>query len=297
MTDFGKLSMTLVADNLGFPEGPVALPDGSVAVVEIESHSVARIARDGSIRRYDVGKGPNGMAIGPDGAAYVGTDGGLKFAEKDGQRFPIALADDYAGGSLQRLDLETGDLRTIITEADGNPIGGSNDIVFDHTGSCYMVDTAGSRLLYLDPLSGRVSVAKDDLALPNGMGLSPDGLHLYVSESFAGGILRFPVISPGQLGEKELLFTNGGDHGWDGLAIDAAGNICVAALHHSCIRVISPEGLLIGDARVPLDDNFVTNICFGGHDMTTAWICSAARGRLYRLTWPWPGLRLHNQAT
>jgi gluconolactonase len=75
--------------------------------------------------------------------------------------------------------------------------------------------------------------------------------------------------------------------------VDGVGNICIANLEHSGISVIGPDGTLREEVTVPLPDPFVTNICFGGPDVRTAFITSSGRGRLYSVDWPYPGLRLH----
>lgn len=57
-----------VASGLNFPEGPVAMADGSVLLVEIASGFLTRITRSGKVQRLvQVGGGPNGAALGPDG--------------------------------------------------------------------------------------------------------------------------------------------------------------------------------------------------------------------------------------
>jgi gluconolactonase len=45
--------------------------------------------------------------------------------------------------------------------------------------------------------------------------------------------------------------------------------------------------------NMPEPDPMVTNICFGGPDMITAYITSSGRGRLYETTWARPGLKLN----
>lgn len=293
MADFDYSTLRTVATGLRFPEGPIAFDDGSVTVVEIEGDSVARIAADGTITRYACGRGPNGSALGPDGAIYVGTDGGLAFKTEDGIRFPWNIADDYEGGSVQRLDLETGAVTTIFTESGEGRIGGLNDMVFDAAGGCYAVDTMRGLVHYFDPVAGTIAVAGDGLMAPNGGGLSDDGRTLYVSETYSGRLLAIDVTQPGKLGETRELYSTGGAHGFDGLRIDGAGNICIANLAQSGISVISPTGDLLGAFKTPEHDPYVTQLCFGGPEGDTAYICSAGRGTLYAIRWPWPGRRLN----
>src|SRR5207248_10842970 len=97
-----------IATGLRFPEGPVAMPDGSVVLVEIERRTLSRVAPDGKVRVIArLGGGPNGAALGPGGKIYVTNNGGLKFVERPGKLFPVLQADDYTGRSIQIVDPET----------------------------------------------------------------------------------------------------------------------------------------------------------------------------------------------
>jgi gluconolactonase len=48
--------------------------------------------------------------------------------------------------------------------------------------------------------------------------------------------------------------------------------------------------------QTPLPDRMVTNICFGGEGMRDAFITMSETGRLIRMRWPEPGLRLNFSA-
>ena len=73
-----------VAKGLSFPEGPVALPDGDVLLVEIYAGRLTKVKPTGEkIIIADLEGGPNGAAIGPDGRCYICNNGGMPFLEKD----------------------------------------------------------------------------------------------------------------------------------------------------------------------------------------------------------------------
>ena len=54
------------------------------------------------------GSSPNGASVGPDGKVYVCNNGGFEWRERGGLTLPGNQAADYTGGSIQRVDLETG---------------------------------------------------------------------------------------------------------------------------------------------------------------------------------------------
>lgn len=292
MSSFDMTTVRTVTTGLRFPEGPVVAGGGAVLVPEIEGGALSRVHPDGTCEVVaECGGGPNGAAFGPDGAVYVCNDGGFVFKTEDGIRFPYGGAEGSEGGSLQRVDLARGSAETVFTECAGVHLGSLNDIVFDTTGSCYFVDTTNGVIYYADPIGATIEVAVSELEMPNGAGLAPDGSRLYVSETFTGRVLAWDVSAPGVLTGRQQLYVSDG-HGWDGLAIDGAGNVCVANLQRSGITVISPDGEVRGAFVTPQHDPYVTNLCFGGD---TAYICSAGRGLLYSVRWPWPALRLNFQ--
>jgi gluconolactonase len=302
-------NVRLVTDGLGFPEGPVALSDGSVVVVEIKTGNLTRVGPDGT---KDVvarcGGGPNGAAVGPDGKFYICNNGGFEWTEVMGMNIPGHQPHDYIGGRIQRVDITTGEVEDLYTECDGNPLRGPNDIVFDSDGGFWFTDHGKTRARDRD--EGGIYYAKADgseirevvypTASPNGIGLSPDGNTLYYAETHTGRVFRRTVTGPGQLQEAGpldlsiLLVGLPGFQLLDSLGIDAEGNVCVATLGLTPgITVISPDGEAELRA-LPQEywDVLTTNICWGGDDMRTAYITVSGTGRLVACEWETPGLQL-----
>lgn len=301
--------MEIVAEGLRFPEGPIAMPDGSVILVEIAAGQLTRILPDGSkevVARP--GGGPNGAAVGPDGKIYVCNNGGFEYAEKNGFLTPAGIAKDYDRGRIERIDPETGDVETLYDSGDfGCTLRGPNDIVFDDQGGFWFTDHGKTD--YENRVHDIVGIfyGKSDGSHleevifpsqnPNGVGLSPDGKTLYAAETFTCRLMKFNITAPGKVapdagpgGPGIPVYRPAGYKFFDSLAMEESGNICVATIGECGISVISPEGELV--EFVPTPDIFTTNICFGGADMMDAWICLSATGKLMKMRWQRPGLKL-----
>src|SRR5919107_1514173 len=134
-------AMRPLATGLRFPEGPIALRDGSVLLVEIQRRTLTRVAPDGPVSMVaELGGGPNGAAIGPDGAVYVCNNGGFTWHMRDGLRFPGQAPADYTTGRIERVDLNTGKFERLYDSFEGERLGGPNDLVFDRSGGFFVLD-------------------------------------------------------------------------------------------------------------------------------------------------------------
>lgn len=299
----------VIAEGLRFPEGPVVERDGSIMLVEIERQTLSRVRPDGRVEVVaKTGGGPNGLAIGPDGAAYICNNGGFRFTTEGGLR-PIAQADDYSGGRIERVDLKTGKVEALYTKGPNGPLKGPNDIVFDAHGGFWFTDLGKVRAREMD--RGGVYYAKADgslieeaiwpLLTPNGIGLSPDGKTLYVAETQGGRLWAFDIAAPGRIARQPWPSATGGRlvvglpgyQLFDSMAVEANGNICVATLFSGCVTSVSPDGKSV--EQVPMPDLYTTNVCFGGADMRTAYVTLSTTGRLVSTRWMRPGLKLNYQ--
>lgn len=302
------MEFTIIADNLMFPEGPVCMPDGSVIVVEIAAGRVTRIHEDG---RKEVvatpGGGPNGAAIGPDGALYICNNGGAEWTDHEGLLLPGNQPADYSGGRIERIDLSTGKVECLYRTVAGRPLSAPNDLVFDRNGGFWFTDTGKARVHDRD--NGGVYYARADGSFivqavpslyggPNGIGLSADGLTLYVSLTFERIVLSFDIIGDGIIAPSAIAALPGtvvcsfpGRMMLDSMAIDANGHICIATMaERSGIATIDPKTGTYSHVELP--DFITTNIAFGGLDMRDAYITLGATGKLIKTRWPVPGLPL-----
>lgn len=284
----------LFADGLAFPEGPTLLPDGSLLIVEFRGGRVSRVHSDGSISPVaDVGGFPSGTAIGPDGAVYV-TNAGL----------------GVRPGRIQRVDLRDGAFATVYESCGGVELISPNDLVFDETGTMWFTDHRLGTIFAADPAGGSIRLAIDGLTGPNGIGISPDGEHLYWADTITRQVLRRRIVGPGTLEEVGAVTVHsmfgGMDPDWDtlvagmpgaqqldSLAIQANGDVCVGTVTDPAITVVPVDGGPM--VRMLLPDEFAdpmpTNLCFGGDDLRTAYVTLSETGRVITCRWPVPGLR------
>jgi len=303
------MNFEIVAEGLAFPEGPVWMEDGSVVFVEIKAGRITRVRPDG---RKEVvaepGGGPNGAAIGPDGALYVCNNGGFDwYGEEQGLMIPGHAAADYTTGRIERVDLSTGKVERLYDLIDGFALSGPNDIVFDGHGGFWFTDLGKTRASGHDA-GGLFYAMPDGLMIRrvvhgpnmNGVGLSPDGRTVYTALTSERLVLAFDVTAPGEVAPSALLpgrvvTSFPGRVLLDSMAVAADGTICVATLLDAPgIAQVDPATGQYG--IVPFPDLLTTNIAFGGADMCDAWICLSTTGKLAKARWDRPGLRLAHYA-
>jgi gluconolactonase len=287
----------VLAEGLAFPEGPVALPDGSVILVEMNAGRLSRVHPDHNVTVVaEVGGGPNGAAIGPDGALYVCNNG---------------MSSDPSTACIQRVDIEDGSHEVLYTCWEDLPLSLPNDIVFDTTGHFWFTDFGNNAIFYagVDGKSIRRVIA--GASQPNGIGLSPEGDVLYWSETNTRQLHRRHLTGPGQIVDSVgcglmSLLSSGSVDRWslvaglpgasalDSLAVEAGGMVCVGTLIDSGVTVFNTDDGSHELYRLPpaLADGAVTNICFGGAALRIAYITCSQNGRLLSCRWPRPGLPL-----
>jgi gluconolactonase len=267
---------SIVAEGLRFPEGPTWLPDGSVAVVEMQGEAVRVVSPGGDVRLFgDCGGAPNGSALGAAGELYVANNGGLSAAGSGYWYAPRQLS-----GCVQRVDAD-GTVTTVSGELPGPSPHRPNDLSFGPDGTLYVTDsanwedlpdTAPGHVVALGP-DGGVLGALEVPAMPNGLAFGPDG-RLYVAQSLTRRVLAVEVDG-GAFGapERVLKLPSGMP---DGLCFDGSGRLYVCgSIGHAVFVYVGGElvdTLATGEGTQP------TNCCVGGDGRL--WVTEALTGRL-----------------
>lgn len=293
------LPMTIVAEGLKFPEGPLVMKDGSVVFVEIEKQAITRLTKDNKLEHLvDAPGGPNGLAIGPDGALWIANNGGrFTFAVRDGINYPgRAPAGFTGGGKIQRYDFKTRQLTTVYDSVGGKPLIAPDDLIFDKAGNLWFTElgvapgTGG--IYYAAKGAKEPTLARGGMTGPNGIGLSPDGKLLHIS--MTANLYAFDVAGPGKLetrsypadGLQGPLHENSGA---DSLKVLANGKVAVCSLSR-------PGGITILDRQgkeefLGFPDRMTCNLAFGGADMRDCWIMLSGLGKIAKVRFPYAGLK------
>ncbi len=276
---------------VAFTEGPAWHRDGSVYFSDIENNRIMRMDTAGVMHVY---RSPSGRA------------NGLVF---DHQGRLIACEGGRDGGN-RRVTRTQGDgtITVLADQYEGKRFNSPNDVTLDSVGNIYFTDPRyGDRsdVQMLDELGRAIEavyriapdgevlrILSDEVMRPNGIAISPDDRFLFVADNanddhgFTRKLWRFELSASREIvpDSRRELFDWGTERGPDGMAIDEAGRLYVAAgrnhpaLPHETaskyqagIYVISPEdGKLLDIIPIPID--MITNCAFGGPDRKTLFI-------------------------
>jgi gluconolactonase len=201
------IDWSTVATGLRFPEGPIAMDDGSVLLVEIARGTLSRVSPDGGVEVVaDCGGGPNGAAVGPDSSVWLTNNGGcFEWIDLGALLLPGPVPDGWTGGSIQRVDVATGEVETVYTQCGDVALRAPNDLVFDGHGGFWFTDhgvrhgrsSDRTGVYYAQSDGSSITEVLFPFDAPNGIGLSPAGDRLYVAETHTGRVWAWEVPEPG----------------------------------------------------------------------------------------------------
>lgn len=273
-----------IATSLAFTEGPAVYSNGDVYFSDILNNRILRLDASGQMTTFrEVSNRTNGQTFDREGRLYHCE--GSEFGPGGGRR-------------VTRTNIETGEYEVITDSYDGVKYNSPNDICVDGNGFVYFTDPCyGDREtmemaeegVYRIDHDGRVTriIEQPSIDRPNGIAVTQDSRHMYLIDSCptAGGnrkVWHFDLDDQGNVSNQSLVFDFGNGRGGDGMRLDTEGNLYVAAGimnprggHETNevppgIYVISPLGEL--KARIPIGEDVITNIAFGGPDGRTIYV-------------------------
>ncbi len=258
----GGAPIGIVRDDFRGTEGPMAFSDGSLLFTEAQATQVTRIGADGSVSALLTNAGvPNALALNRKGELLAVLTG------------QPALAVIYPAAKA----------RTLADSFNGKPLNRPNDLVVDRRGGVYFTDPGGRvkpaeappspAVYYFNP-AGKLLLATSDVAVPNGIQLSPNEKTLYVADTRGEYVVAFDVGSDGSLsGRRNFAHVAVGG---DGLAVDSAGRLYVATTLG--VEVVGPDGAALGVITLPKQPQ---NLAFAGRDKRTLYV--VGRGTVYQI--------------
>ena len=274
--------------NIAFTEGPTEYRDGTIFFSEMRSSRIMRYyPEDGHYETFD----PNANEA-----------NGLIF---DSQWQLIAC--EGTPPQVTRTNIETGAVEILADSFEGKKLNNPNDVTFDSKGRLYFSDRptpnptsdqTGIHGVYRIDIDGSLHriLAEPEIQKPNGLVISPDDSIFYLIESHpdlgkARMILAYDLMEDGTLRNRRIFHNFYPGRSGDGMTIDAAGNLWVAAgLNRTRntsetldtkagVYVFSPEGEQLD--FYPINEDTVTNVAFAGPDLKTLYLTSG--DKLYRI--------------
>ena len=268
------------ASGFEFVEGPAFDSEETLHVVNVKGGYISKVSPRGKVTQFvNTNGAPNGAKFDAHGHLYV-CDCKLQ-----------AILDIAPDGLFSK----------VVTESDGKPLKGPNDLVFDMEGGYYFTDPEGSNMENpigtvhrVDP-GGNVSTFAQGLAYPNGIVVSEDQRRVFIAETFTRYIHSYALRPDGMAAASRVHgeLPKGG-LGPDGMALDVEGNLYVAYYDAGTIVVLDPWG----NVKEELDagGKRPTNVAFGGKDRTKLFITETETDSIYVHKVKVPGLPLYGQA-
>jgi len=290
--------MRKFAEQLGFPEAPVLLPDGGFLFVEMDPAKgcITRFSKDGKSRSVVAKTGrPNGLAPDRNGFIWVA---------------------ETAMRALLRMSLD-GKYDVIANSCDGEPFLFLNDLALAPNGDIYLTDSGiaidelapggalnpdyrklryDGRVFRIDPKTRAVECIDCGMLFTNGVAFGPDG-NLYVAETLSGDIYRYQYRH-GRVAGKRQLFGNIIERfdpaelkGPDGMKFGTDGNLYVAVFGQGNVTVLSPDGKVAG--RISTQGSMPTNLAFGPMGDKKIYVTEVETGSVQILDVDTDGFPLH----
>jgi len=260
---FARADEIKIVDNVLGPEGPLFI-DGNLYYVAWVSNTLSKWdGKTSTVLNTTPGCGSNGLAL------------------TKQKTFLHACTEDP--GAILELDMAGKELRRWETDGNGKKfVGGINDVVVTPNGGAYATvfgpygnppiptEVIG-KVLYIAPGGDKWIEVANDLNYANGVGVSPDGKTLYVSQTVGNCMLKFNIEADGSLSHRSnfallnTLVPNKNQSPWlgpDSMKIDHKGNIYVAQWFGGKVLKISPDGKLLHVFEIAAGDG-TTNVAFG----------------------------------
>ncbi len=238
----------------------LAVDDGTVWFGDVIGGGVHRLEPDGSRSSWLPEKRWFGsMALNHDGAVLCSGSDGISW-----------------------FDPSSGRTGTLLSEVDGSPLPGVNELCPDGRGGLFFGTKDGaaieraerprpSALYHLDA-GGTARQLCDGLVFTNGIAISPDGGTLYHNETFVG-TFAYPLLPDGGLGHPRMLLEK---EDCDGMALDREGYLWIVGFSSGELLRMTPDGEIVG--RIPVPAGAVTNLRFGGADGSDLYVTSVPLG-------------------
>ncbi|MCE9606928.1 MAG: SMP-30/gluconolactonase/LRE family protein [Planctomycetia bacterium] len=269
---------------LSFTEGPAVDADGTVYFSDIIGNRIMRRSPEGVVSVF---REPSGRTNG-------------NTFDLQGRLLHCEGAEFGPGGNrrITRTDLKTGRYEVLSERYEGVRYNAPNDICVDGRGRIYFTDPMYFDRTQMDmqqegvyriDLDGRVVriLEQPMIQRPNGIAVTQDCRQLYVIDSCPtrGGnrkVWNFRLDDEGNPHDRRLVFDFAPGRGGDGMRLDIAGNLWIAAgiaaprgPHETAdvptgIYQVSPQGTLLG--RIPIGEDVITNLAFGGADGKTLYV-------------------------